>query len=102
MWARGWRIRCAGSRRRRSPNRNEEHGNAEAQTDVLPTLKYDPSPIQSPRVHGPESVRLIVVHTPEGAYAPMVRYRCRPSAQVSYHLLLREDGLEATQLLPCD
>ena len=67
---------------------------------VLPPLVYKESPNQSARVHGADSIRLIVVHTPEGAYGPMVKYLCRSSSQVSYHGLLREDGLEFTQLVP--
>lgn len=70
---------------------------------VLPTLKFVESPNQSARVHGAQAIRLIVVHTPEGAYAPMVRYCCSASGRrVSYHGLLREDGLEFTQLVPWD
>lgn len=68
---------------------------------VLPPLVWKESPNQSKRVHGPESIRLIVVHTPEGRYGPMVAY-CRRSSgrRVSYHGILREDGLEFTQLVP--
>jgi N-acetyl-anhydromuramyl-L-alanine amidase AmpD len=69
---------------------------------VLPPLVYKHSPNQSARVHGQKAVRLIVVHTPEGAYGPMVRYMTDPNQarKVSYHGLLREDGREFTQLVP--
>jgi N-acetyl-anhydromuramyl-L-alanine amidase AmpD len=69
---------------------------------TLPPIVWKESPNQSARVHGAGSIRLIVVHTPEGAYEPMVKYLCRASSQVSYHGLLREDGLEFTQLVPWD
>jgi N-acetyl-anhydromuramyl-L-alanine amidase AmpD len=69
---------------------------------TLPPLVYKHSPNQSERIHGQKPVRLIVVHTPEGAYGPMVRYMTDPkqARKVSYHGLLREDGLEFTQLVP--
>jgi hypothetical protein len=69
---------------------------------VLPKLVYKHSPNQSTRIHGQKAVRLIVVHTPEGSYGPMVRYMTDPNQprKVSYHGLLREDGLEFTQLVP--
>jgi hypothetical protein len=69
---------------------------------ALPKLVYKHSPNQSTRIHGQKAVRLIVVHTPEGSYGPMVRYMTDPNQarKVSYHGLLREDGLEFTQLVP--
>lgn len=65
---------------------------------TLPPIKWRESPNQSQRLF-PADVELIVVHTPEGSYNAMVEYICRSSSQVSYHVLLREDGLEATQLV---
>lgn len=60
-----------------------------------------PSPNQSARTHGTGAVRLVIAHTPEGSYDGTVRY-CLNAAgrRVSYHLLLNEDGTEATQLVP--
>lgn len=56
------------------------------------------SPNQSTR-HG--DVRLIVCHTPEhDSYTAMQSFLTSPSAGVSYHLLIRADGQEATQLVP--
>jgi hypothetical protein len=69
---------------------------------TLPRLRYVNSPNQSTRIHGQKAVRLIVVHTPEGRYGPMINYMTDPTQtrKVSYHGLLREDGLEFTQLVP--
>lgn len=58
-----------------------------------------PSPNQSPRIHGDKAVRLIVCHTPEGGYAGTVAFILTPKAQVSYHLLIKKDGTEATQFV---
>lgn len=59
------------------------------------------SPNQSLRIHGQEAVRLVVCHTPEGAYGPMITYMTTPqSRRVSYHQLVREDGREVAQLVP--
>lgn len=60
------------------------------------------SPNQSARIHGDSAVRLIVCHTPEGDYGPMIRYMTDPNQarKVSYHQLIREDGEEVTQLVP--
>lgn len=63
---------------------------------------------ESPRVHGVDAIRLVIVHTPEGGYAGTIRYVQTPpngvqwrdgDRRVSYHVLLREDGGEATQLV---
>lgn len=60
------------------------------------------SPNQSQRIHGDAAVKLIVCHTPEGAYEPMVKYMTDPtqSRKVSYHQLINETGTEVTQLVP--
>jgi hypothetical protein len=62
------------------------------------------SPNQSERIHGDAAVRLIVCHTPEGSYQGTINYICDPNAarKVSYHMLIKKDGTEATQLVPFD
>lgn len=66
----------------------------------LPPIKYVESPNQSARVHGNSEVDLIVVHTPEGSYEGTIKFLQNPNAGVSYHVLIKEDGKEATQLVP--
>lgn len=63
-------------------------------------IRLRESPNQSNRLHGDDSVRLIVVHTPEGAYESTVNWCLNPRSKVSYHLLIKKDGTEATQLVP--
>jgi hypothetical protein len=58
------------------------------------------SPNQSARVHGDDSVRLVVCHTPEGGYEGTVAFILRESAKVSYHELIKKDGTEITRLVP--
>ena len=65
------------------------------------------SPHRSERIHGQEAVRLIVAHTPEGRYGPMLDYIAHPGRKcyagerrVSYHDLIKEDGTEVTHLVP--
>lgn len=59
------------------------------------------SPNQSERIHGDAAVRLVVCHTPEGHYSPMINYMTTPQVRrVSYHQLVREDGKEVAQLVP--
>lgn len=65
---------------------------------VLPPLVWKPTPNVSSR--GGEKVRLLVWHETAGAYAGAVSWLCNPAAQASAHLVVREDGLEATQLVP--
>lgn len=65
---------------------------------VLPPLEQRHSPNQSSRLGMP--VSMIVLHSTEGAYAGAVDWLCNPASQVSAHLVLREDGGEATQLVP--
>src|SRR5205085_4421468 len=56
------------------------------------------SPNRSSR-HGAR-VHLLVWHETAGAYAGSVAWLCNPKADASAHLVVREDGLEATQLVP--
>lgn len=65
---------------------------------VLPPLLQRHSPNFSSRMG--MTVTMIVVHSTEGAYAGAVDWLCNPQAQASAHLVLREDGREATQLVP--
>lgn len=68
----------------------------------LPRLHFKESPNQSERVHGPDAIRLIIVHTPEGGYEGTINYitsKTNPR-KVSYHVLISEDGKEATQMVP--
>lgn len=59
------------------------------------------SPNHSVRVHGDKAVCLVICHTPEGSYGPMVDYCCRSTGRrVSYHTILNESGTERTQLVP--
>lgn len=66
------------------------------------TVKFIPSPNQSTRIHGNDAVRLVVAHTPEGRFTPMVAYMTDPnqSRKVSYHQLISEDGKIVAQLVP--
>lgn len=64
----------------------------------LPPLKQRPSPNFSSRHGAP--VNLIVVHDTEGGYEGSISWLCNRAAQASAHVVLREDGLEATQLVP--
>jgi len=64
---------------------------------VLPKLTWRRSPNQSSR-HG-ERIDLLVWHETAGAYAGSVNWLCNPAAQASAHLVIREDGLAATQLV---
>jgi N-acetyl-anhydromuramyl-L-alanine amidase AmpD len=65
---------------------------------VLPPLVQRHSPNQSSR-HGTK-IDLLVWHETAGAYAGSVSWLCNPAADASAHLVVREDGLEATQLVP--
>ncbi len=64
---------------------------------VLPKLVQRKSPNQSSR-HGTR-IDLIVWHETAGAYAGSCSWLCNPASQASAHLVVREDGLEATQLV---
>jgi hypothetical protein len=63
---------------------------------VLPTLKWRQSPNQSERR---SPVRFVTVHRPVGSYASAVRTLSDPAREASAHVVVREDGREATQLV---
>lgn len=65
---------------------------------VLPPLKFATSPNFSNR--DGQKVDLIVVHDTEGGYAGAVSWLCDPRAEASAHVILNEDGSEATQIVP--
>ena len=65
---------------------------------VLPPLVQRHTPNQSSR-HGTK-IDLLVWHETAGAYAGSVAWLCNPAAQASAHIVIREDGMEATQLVP--
>jgi hypothetical protein len=64
---------------------------------VLPPLKQRPSPNKSSR-HG-QRIDLIVWHETAGSYASAVSWLCNSASEASAHLVIREDGLEASQLV---
>ena len=67
---------------------------------ALPALKHVPSPNYSLR--GAAAVRQFVVHDCEGSYAGAIGWFAQVRSQVSAHIVLRKDGLEATQCVPMD
>ena len=62
---------------------------------TLPPLKQSPSPNFSTRNGG--AVDLVVIHDCEGGYGPSTNWFANRHSQVSAHLVLKEDGSEATQ-----
>jgi hypothetical protein len=64
---------------------------------TLPPLVWRQSPNRSSR-HGAR-VDLLVWHETAGSYAGSVSWLCNPAADASAHLVIREDGGEATQLV---
>jgi hypothetical protein len=64
---------------------------------TLPPIKWTASPNYSSR--GGQKVRLIVTHDCEGSYAGSVAWFAMAKSQVSAHLVLRDDGKEATQMV---
>lgn len=66
-------------------------------TLTLPAIRWTPSPNFSSR--GGQRVRLIVAHDCEGSYAGSIAWFAMAKSKVSAHLVLREDGLEATQMV---
>ena len=64
---------------------------------VLAPLAQHPSPNYSTRAG--EAVRLLVWHSTIGGYAGSIAWLCNPAAQASAHLVIREDGGEASQLV---
>lgn len=67
---------------------------------ILPTLVQRKTPNQSSR--NGVVPNLIVWHETAGSYAGSVSWLCNPAADASAHLVVREDGLEATQLVHID
>jgi N-acetyl-anhydromuramyl-L-alanine amidase AmpD len=63
---------------------------------VLPPLKRRLSPNVSQRL---TPISLVVMHDTEGAYEGACSWLCNPQAQASAHVVLREDGNDATQLV---
>jgi hypothetical protein len=72
---------------------------SEKKITPLPPIKWIESPNQSSRVHGNSAVDLIIVHSPEGGYSSTINWLRNPASDVSYHVLIKEDGSEATQLV---
>jgi len=64
---------------------------------VLSSLLQRKSPNQSSR--NGSSITHLVWHATAGSYAGSVSWLCEPVAQASAHLVIREDGGEATQLV---
>ena len=64
----------------------------------LPPLFWRRSPNVSARAGA--RVRLVVAHRTEGAYSGAISWLCQRRAQASAHVVEREDGAEATQLVP--
>ena len=65
---------------------------------MLPPLVWRESPNQSDRAAGVK-VDLIVVHDTEGGYEGAVSWFANSHSQVSAHIVLKEDGSEATQMV---
>lgn len=64
---------------------------------ALPPLNYIQSPNYSART---EQISGIVWHETEGAYLGAVGWLTEKRSEVSAHIVLREDGRQATQLVP--
>lgn len=64
---------------------------------VLAPLVQRRSPNQSSR--NGQAITHLVWHSTAGAYAGSVAWLCSPRADASAHLVIREDGGEATQLV---
>ena len=67
---------------------------------ILPTLVQAPSPNESDRWGQP--VELVVLHETAGSYRGAVSWLRNPVSRASAHLVLREDGAEASQLVRLD
>jgi hypothetical protein len=63
---------------------------------ILPPLLQHPS--QNYSIRG-VPIDLVVLHDTEGAYSAAVSWLSNPAAQASAHVVLREDGKQATQLV---
>src|SRR5712691_8514087 len=66
---------------------------------TLPKLQWVESPNCSDRKPG-VPLDLIVIHDTEGGYAGAISWFGNGHSQVSAHIVLREDGGEATQMVP--
>ena len=66
-------------------------------TIILPQLIWRASPNYSSR--GGQKVRLIVSHDCEGNYAGSISWFAMARSRVSAHIVLRDDGAEATQMV---
>ncbi len=66
---------------------------------TLPPLTWVESPNCSERAAG-VPLDLIVVHDTEGGYESAVSWFANSHSQVSAHLVLKEDGSKATQMVP--
>jgi hypothetical protein len=64
---------------------------------ALPPLKHVASPNFSGR--NGRAIDLLVIHDCEGAYGGAISWFSQKASQVSAHLVLREDGQEATQMV---
>jgi hypothetical protein len=64
---------------------------------ILPPLHQRISPNFSSR--NGSAITHLVWHATAGSYAGAVSWLCQPAAQASAHLVIREDGGEATQLV---
>ncbi len=65
---------------------------------ILPPLEQVPSPNASSRNGAP--IERVIAHDCEGSYAGAVSWFKEPRSQVSAHIVLNEDGTEATQCVP--
>jgi hypothetical protein len=66
----------------------------------LPPLTQVFTPNKSER--STQDVRLVVVHDPEGSYTGTISWIQNRSADVSYHVLLNNEGTRAVQFVPWD
>ena len=64
---------------------------------VLPPLKWKASPNESSR--GRTKISLVVVHDTEGGYDGAVSWFANSHSEVSAHIVLKEDGSQATQMV---
>ena len=64
---------------------------------TLPVLHWIPSPNFSSRSGA--KVDLLVLHDTEGSYQSAINWFENQASKVSAHFVLREDGLEATQMV---
>jgi N-acetyl-anhydromuramyl-L-alanine amidase AmpD len=66
---------------------------------TLPPLRWLESPNFSDRAQG-VPLDLIVIHDTEGGYDSACAWFANGHSQVSAHIVLKEDGSEATQMVP--